>query len=83
MVMKTLLTVGILLVGLSGEALSMGHPHNVFAARKQMRAKSTTSIIKSRTPACCSWQPVVRVDKAGFSRRLLAALSRMRPTQAY
>lgn len=81
--MKTLLTVGILLIGLSGQALSMGHPHNVFAARKQMRAKSATSITKSRTPACCSWQPVVRIDKAAFSQRLLVALSRLRPTQGY
>ena len=81
--MKTLLTVGVLLVGLSGQALSMGHPHNVFAARKQMQTKSATSITKSRTPVCCNWQPVVRVDKAAFSRRLLAALSKVRPSLDY
>lgn len=83
MVMKTLLTVGILLVGLSGQALSMGHPHNVFAARKHMRAKSATLITKSRTSVCSPWQPIVGIDKATFSKRLLAALSELRPTQTY
>ncbi|MBC3785413.1 hypothetical protein [Spirosoma utsteinense] len=82
-VMKTLLTIGILLVGLSGEALSMGHPHNVFAARKQMRAKTLGSIAKSNPSACPSWQPVVHINKHAFSKRLLAALSRMQPSQAY
>ena len=81
--MKTLLTVGILLVGLSGEALSMGHPHNVFAARKQMRAKTAASVARSRAALCPSWQPVVQIDKNAFSKRLLEALSRMRPSQAY
>ncbi|AUD06355.1 hypothetical protein CWM47_33650 [Spirosoma pollinicola] len=33
--MKTLLIVGILFLGISGQAFSMGHPHNMFAARKQ------------------------------------------------
>lgn len=81
--MKTLLTVGILMVGLSGQALSMGHPHNVFAARKQMRAKPAVAVAKSKAPVGSLWQPVVQIDKDAFSKRLLAALSRMRPTQAY
>ena len=81
--MKTLLTIGILMVGVSGQALSMGHPHNVFAARKQMRAKTTTSITKSKSPVCLPWQPVTQLDKNAFSKRLLGALSRMRPTQGY
>lgn len=82
-VMRTLLTVGILMVGLGGQALSMGHPHNVFAARKQMRAKTAASVSKARLSACQSWQQVVQVDKNAFSKRLLKALSQMRPTQTY
>ena len=81
--MKTLLTIGILLVGLSGQVLSMGHPHNVFAARKQMRAKTAASVARSRASVCSSWQPVVQIDKNAFSRRLLAALSQMRPSPSY
>ncbi len=81
--MKTLLTIGILMVGVSGQALSMGHPHNVFAARKQMRAKTTTSITKLKSPVCSPWQPVTQLDKNAFSKRLLGALARMRPTQGY
>ena len=83
MVMKTLLTVGLLLIGLSGQALSMGHPHNVFAARKHLRAKSAMSVVQSKTPVRLSWQPTVQVDKNAFSKRLLTALSRVRPVQSY
>lgn len=81
--MKTLLTIGILVVGLSGQALSMGHPHNVFAARKQMRAKTAALVVKSKGSACASWQPVVQIDRNMFSKRLLAALSQISPSQAY
>lgn len=81
--MKTLLTVSILLIGLSGQALSMGHPHTVFAARKQMRAKPPTSVTKPKAPGCTAWQPVIQIDKNAFSKRLLLVLSRMRPAQAY
>jgi len=77
--MRTLLTIGILLVGLSGQALSMGHPHNVFAARKQMRAKTPTSLPRSKAPWCTSWQSAVQTDRNAFSKRLVAALSQMRP----
>ncbi len=80
--MKTLLIVGILLISLSGQALSMGHPHNVFAARKQMRAK-TSLAVRSKVPVCPTWQSVVQLDKNAFSKRLLAALSRMRPSRPY
>lgn len=82
--MKTLLVIGTLLVGMSGQAMSMGHPHNIFAARKQMRAKASASVVKAKTPMTSScWQPVVSIDKATFSKRLLAALSQMRPQRAY
>jgi hypothetical protein len=80
--MKKLLIVGTLLIGISGEALSMGHPHNLFAARKTMRAKSSTSTTirhKSEPVAACSWQPVIHVDKVAFSKRLLAALAGLSP----
>jgi hypothetical protein len=37
--MKRLLLIGFLTTSLAGQAFSMGHPHNVFAARKRMHAK--------------------------------------------
>lgn len=83
--MKTLLIIGILLVGLGGQAMSMGHPHNLFAARKQMRAKTTASVLKPNgKPAVYScWQPGACLTKESFSKRLLTALSRIRPAQGY
>ncbi len=81
--MKTLFVIGILLVGISGQAFSMGHPHNMFAARKQMRSKASTSVAKSKTNVSVCWQQAVQETKTAFSERLLAALTHVRPTQAY
>lgn len=75
--MKTVLVLGILVVGLSGEALSMGHPHNIFAAHKRMKAKSTASaqkaIIKPALVNC--WDFVPHFDKVELGKRLLEALA--------
>ena len=81
--MKTLLVVGILLISLNGQALSMGHPHNMFAARKQLRAKASTSIAKAKPSACLSSLHTVRLTKPAFSERLVSALSYLRPTRSY
>ncbi|CAN5393041.1 hypothetical protein BH09BAC4_BH09BAC4_40960 [soil metagenome] len=81
--MKTLLIVGILLVGISGQALSMGHPHNMFAARKQLRAKTSTSVVRAKTSVSLNLQHTVQVAKTTFGDRLIAVLSHVRPTQAY
>ena len=81
--MKTLLIVGILLVGISGQALSMGHPHNIFAARKQLRAKTSASVAKNKTSASLCLQQTVQVAKTTLSDRLIAVISHVRPTQAY
>ena len=76
MTMKTILILGILAVGLSGEALSMGHPHNMFAAHKRMKAKSSASapkpVFKPASVSC--WDFVPYFDKAEFGKRLLEAL---------
>lgn len=82
--MKTLLIAGTLLLGFSGQALSMGHPHNIFAARKQMRAKASALLNKpklSSTTSC--WQSIVQVDKAELSKRLIEALASVSPSRAY
>ncbi|MCK8492073.1 MULTISPECIES: hypothetical protein [Spirosoma] len=82
--MKTLLIVGTLLVGISGQAMSMGHPHNIFAARKQMRAKSSALVQKSKvTSASSCWQPLAAIDKAELSKRLVAALASVRPARSF
>jgi hypothetical protein len=78
--MKKLLIIGTVLIGISGEALSMGHPHNLFAARKAMRVKSSATVRKKPDLLeACSWQPTICVDKATFSKRLLAALAESSP----
>ena len=81
--MKTFLVIGILLVGISGQAFSMGHPHNMFAARKQLRAKSSTSITRAKVTPILGWQQTVQLTKTAFSERLVAALSHVRPARSY
>ena len=81
--MKTLLVVGILLTGLSGQALSMGHPHNMFAARKQLRAKASTPVAKTKSSACLSLLHTAQLTKTTFSERLVSVLLHLRPARSY
>lgn len=81
--MKTLLVIGILFLGISGQAFSMGHPHNMFAARKQLRAKTSTSVAKTKGSVSASLQQTVQQTKAVISERLLLALSNVRPARPY
>ncbi|MCX6213096.1 hypothetical protein [Spirosoma sp.] len=81
--MKTLFVIGILFVGISGQAFSMGHPHNMFAARKQMRAKSSASVAKNKTTVSACWQQTVQTTKVAISERLIAALTNVRPARPY
>jgi len=46
--MKRLLIIGFLTTSLAGQAFSMGHPHNVFAARKRMHAKLSASKLSAK-----------------------------------
>ncbi|UFH55487.1 hypothetical protein [Spirosoma sp. KNUC1025] len=81
--MKTLLIIGILLIGLSGQAFSMGHPHNIFAARKQLRAKASVSVVKNKLSASSCWQQSVQLPKTTLGERLLSALSHVRPVRSF
>lgn len=85
--MKTIVIAGLVLLSIGGEAMSMGHPHNLFAARKQMRAKASAAVGKqTRKPATSTyscWQPSEQVDRAAFSKRLLTALAQFRPARGY
>ncbi len=40
--MKKILAI-LVVMSISGQAMSMGHPHNLFAARKHIKAKLTTA----------------------------------------
>ncbi len=79
LIMKAVLALIILVVGLSGEALSMGHPHNIFAAHKRMKAKTTASahkaVLKPVSVNC--WEFVPHFNKAEFGKRLLQALAQV------
>ena len=81
--MKTIILLGILLFSTSGQAISMGHPHNLFVARKQMR-KAMLTVTKPKTEPLkyFSWEPSGYFSKTAFSERLVAALAQMRLTQA-
>ncbi|GAB2571548.1 hypothetical protein [Spirosoma areae] len=80
--MKTILVAGILLLGVSGQSFSMGHPHNVFAARKQMKAKTSASVTKCKVTSSVSLQQMVKLSKATLSERLMTALKQVRPAQS-
>lgn len=81
--MKTLLIIGIIVLGVSGQAMSMGHPHNIFAARKQMQAKASVLAHKPKASVAACWQPMVSIDRQELSKRLLTALSNIRPARSY
>ncbi|GAB3687525.1 hypothetical protein GCM10027592_01160 [Spirosoma flavus] len=81
--MKAAVIIGILLVGLSGQAMSMGHPHNVFAARKQLRAKPCVSNSKAKVRAAAEWKPAVQAAKNALSERLVAVFTHLRPVRSY
>lgn len=76
--MKTKLIALLMLLTMAGPALSMGHPHNLFAARKQMKAKMVAMTPKSGASVGSCKQLFVTIDKAEFARRLLTALAAVR-----
>lgn len=69
--MKKLLIIGLLVMGISGQALSMGHPHNMFAARKQLRAKTSTSAARVRPTVCLDFHHMVQLTKTTVGERLV------------
>ncbi|MBN8822947.1 MULTISPECIES: hypothetical protein [unclassified Spirosoma] len=81
--MKSLFIIAILFVGISGQAFSMGHPHNMFAARKQLRAKASTSVAKTKLcPPVTTWQRAVQATQNSLTEQVLVALSRVNPLQS-
>jgi len=46
--MKRLLLIGFLTMSLAGQAFSMGHPHNVFAARKRIHTKLSANKLSAK-----------------------------------
>lgn len=77
--MKRLLLFLVLLTGLSAQALSMGHPHNLFTARKQLRSKKTAVSVRPQTCPKAGWREFAPVDRDELSRKLVSALSRVAP----
>ena len=76
--MKTLMVAGLLVVGVGSQAFSMGHPHNMFAARKQMRVKSSASVSKPKlnSPVCSTG--ATQVAKNALNKIFVNAFSTLR-----
>ena len=55
--MKTRLILGFLLVTFSVQTMGMGHPHNLFAARKLVKAKSVPARVPSRATVAAATKP--------------------------
>lgn len=81
--MKTKLITLLLLLTIAGQAMSMGHPHNLFAARKQMKAKVLSGISKSKASANPCQQLFATIDKTEFAKRLVTAFTTVRPVRSY
>jgi hypothetical protein len=81
--MKKLMIIGLLLTGISGSAFSMGHPHNMFAARKQLRAKTSTSVAKAKPTVCLDFQHMVHLTKTAFGESLVGAFTQLRLAQPH
>jgi hypothetical protein len=52
--MKAKLITALLVVGISLQAAAMGHPHNLFAAHKHVKAKHTAMNQPFKTDSGCS-----------------------------
>ncbi len=57
--------IGFLLVLMSAQAMAVGHPHNLFAARKQLKLKGMVSTTSMKTAGKATWSMMHQV-KAGF-----------------
>jgi len=80
LIMKRLLMIGLLMTGLAGQALSMGHPHNVFAAHKRMHAKLAAKPMKTNAIQATLTRTVVEHGSASLVVCLAKAASKLLPT---
>ena len=78
--MKTLVVAGLLIVGVGSQAFSMGHPHNMFAARKQMRAKSLESVSKPKLNSSISCASAAQLAKNAFNKIFVSVFPPLRST---
>lgn len=81
--MKKIVIVGLLVAGMSGEVLSMGHPHNMFAARKHLKKQSAAFVIKPGAASSPHWQSRVQVVKHTLCELLVVAVSHFHPVRLY
>ena len=81
--MKKIVIIGLLVAGMSAEALSMGHPHNVFAARKHFRKQSAALVVKPNVASSTNWRNTVPVVKHTLCELLVVAVSHFHPVRLY
>lgn len=86
--MKTIVVAGMIVVGSSLQAFSMGQPHNVFAARKQMRTKHAVSVVEPRvaeqkSDVSLCWQAIVKATKTMFSDLVVVTFSHISPVHTF
>ena len=55
--------IGFLLVLMSVQAMAVGHPHNLFAARKQLKSKGTLSATTLKTAGKTTWSMMHQVKE--------------------
>lgn len=81
--MKKILIVGFLVAGMSGETLCMGHPHNVFAARKHLKKQSAALVAKPNAASSTPWQSRVQVVKHTLCELFAVTVAHFHPVRLY
>jgi hypothetical protein len=71
--------IGVLMTGLAGQALSMGHPHNVFAAHKRIHAKLAAKPMKTSAIQTTFTKTVVEHSSASLVFYVAKAASKLLP----
>lgn len=81
--MKKIVIAGLLIAGMSGEVMSMGHPHNMFAARKHLKNQSSVLVVKPGISSSTPWRSTVQVVKHTLCELMVVAVSHFHPVRLY
>ena len=81
--MKKVVMIGLLVAGLGGQAFSMGHPHNMFAARKHLKKQSAALPVKPKAETLAYWENTVQLAKHALCELFVVAVSHVHPVQLY
>ncbi|RIV27654.1 hypothetical protein DYU11_04945 [Fibrisoma montanum] len=74
--MKKLLIAGMMVLAVCGEGYSMGHPRNIFAAHKRLKAKKAHTTASIRPSACRNQATVSAQHDTDLGTQIVCAISK-------